>query len=76
MTSSGGQAEQDEQGTRTALEGPEGPEGPERLKGSDGAAEYDARMEALRALQEIVRTGGLDTDVLLDKRRYRRVRSI
>ncbi|WP_158715729.1 MULTISPECIES: hypothetical protein [Streptomyces] len=45
-------------------------------EGDDGTAERDARMESLRAQQEIVRDGGLDTDILLDKRRYRRVRSI
>ncbi|WP_234321436.1 hypothetical protein [Streptomyces sp. NRRL F-5681] len=45
-------------------------------EGDDGTAERDAHMEALRALQEIVRDGGLDTDILLDKRRYRRIRSI
>lgn len=67
MTSSRGHAEQDGPGTRAALEG---------LEGSDEAAEYDARVEALRALQELVRDGGLDTGILLDKRRYRRVRSI
>ncbi|MFD8944913.1 hypothetical protein ACFV00_23400 [Streptomyces californicus] len=67
MTSSHGHAEQDGPGTRAALEG---------LEGSDEAAQLDARMESLRALQELVRDGGLDTDVLLDKRRYRSVRSI
>ncbi|MEU3716444.1 hypothetical protein [Streptomyces californicus] len=64
MTSSHGHAEQDGPGTRAALEG------------SDEAAQLGARMESLRALQEIVRDGGLDTDILLDKRRYRRIRSI
>ncbi|KOG78613.1 hypothetical protein ADK88_31385 [Streptomyces sp. NRRL F-2295] len=64
MTSSGGRSEQEERSLGAAGEG------------DDGTAERDARMESLRAQQEIVRDGGLDTDILLDKRRYRRVRSI
>lgn len=34
-------------------------------------AERDRRMAALRDLQDIVRDGGLDMDVLLDKRHNR-----
>ncbi|MFJ4966595.1 hypothetical protein EES43_11835 [Streptomyces sp. ADI96-02] len=33
--------------------------------------ERNRRLRALHELQEIVQEGGLDTDLLLDKRRYR-----
>ncbi|MEU0623695.1 type II toxin-antitoxin system VapB family antitoxin [Streptomyces rubiginosohelvolus] len=35
------------------------------------AAERACRFHALRDLQDIARDGGLDMDILLDKRRYR-----
>ncbi|MFB6698069.1 type II toxin-antitoxin system VapB family antitoxin [Streptomyces rubiginosohelvolus] len=35
------------------------------------AAERARRFHALRDLQDIARDGGLDMDILLDKRRYR-----
>ncbi|SBU94935.1 hypothetical protein YW5DRAFT_04941 [Streptomyces sp. Ncost-T6T-1] len=34
-------------------------------------AEHARRMDALRDLQNLARDGGLDMDVLLDKRHYR-----
>lgn len=41
------------------------------LSGPAEAVERARRFQALRDLQDIARDGGLDMNILLDKRRYR-----